>query len=126
MLRYMALSFILISPIFVYSEHKPDLAWMAPYKGVGNISCCSTLDCRPAVVALVPLPAQAGHVWVSVDGVVMEVPVKAVHESETTEAYWCYRADMQSEITMHDGRAHFSSPPVSLEKTRCVFYATGW
>jgi len=92
-----------------HAEHRPDLAWMTRYSSASGIGCCSELDCVPAPVAVVAFGQT--ETTVVIDGAVIVLPAKSVHQSENGETYWCYR----------DG----PEKPPNAVNTRCVFYAVG-
>ena len=96
---------LLLLATIAYASHG---GWMDAYRDADGIRCCGQLDCLPTHARV--LAQTADVATVEVDGLVVAIPAKALHASETNEDYWCARR---------------TDRPLSQDNIRCVFIAVG-
>lgn len=82
--------------------------WIDHYRSAANSLCCGERDCQPASIRILVFGPEM--VTAEINGVIVEVPARSVHQSEDQRAYWCANMVM--------------SPP-STANVRCLFWAIG-
>lgn len=95
----------LLAALLLLAQHG---AWQDNYVSANGMACCGRHDCQVARVAVQLW--EAIYVLVEVNGVAITLPALSVHMSEDNNGWWCSK----------DPEA-----PVSVENTRCVFFAVG-
>lgn len=127
-------------PSLGWSEHVPQLKWMAPYRAADGASCCGITDCFKAQVTLLSPPTEA---WVRVFITALEdwqhqqhwvntvviVPGRSIHRSEDAQAWYCSKAHFQTWNSLGEETNEVcyttNSYDVRSECVRCIFVNVG-
>ena len=85
-------------------------AWHDHYRGANGLPCCGQIDCKKTHARLIAQTATA--VTVEVEGVLVEIPAVALHQSEDTNDWLCRSTA-------------FEAIPLTGSTIRCLFIASG-
>ena len=109
----LALWAVLMDMAFCVGAGAEHLDWMRGYTNESGGECCHHADCLPVPLRLIA--QEPDRTTVEIQGVLVTLHPKAVHLSQETQTYWCYRGEL--------GRAGPPAVP-TREGTRCVFLAS--
>jgi hypothetical protein len=123
-----------------WSEHLPQLQWMAPYRAADGASCCGINDCFKAQVTLMSEPVNERvrvrvtsledwahrQFWIHAEVV---VPQSSIHRSQDEHSWYCSNRHFQTwnvfgETTNQICYTH-ESYEVRTECVRCIFLNVG-
>jgi hypothetical protein len=123
-----------------WSEHVPQLEWMAPYRAADGGSCCGITDCFRAQVTLLSEPTDEfvrvlvssvqdwdyRQVWVNT---VVIVPGRSIYRSEDAQSWYCSNTYFQTWTAAGEetNQACYTdeSYAVRTECVRCIFVNFG-
>jgi hypothetical protein len=123
-----------------WSEHVPQLKWMAPYRAADGGSCCGITDCLRAEVTLLSEPTEEmvqvlvsyledwyhRLFWVNT---VVIVPGRSIHLSEDAHGWYCYKTHFQTWNTAGEEKSQACTTDegynVTGECVRCLFVNVG-
>jgi hypothetical protein len=123
-----------------WSDHIPQLKWMAPYRAADGASCCGINDCFKAQVTLMSEPVNERvrvrvtsledwahrQFWINAEVI---VPQSSIHRSQDEHSWYCSNRHFQTwnvfgETTNQICYSH-ESYDVRTECVRCIFLNVG-
>ena len=123
-----------------WSEHIPQLKWMAPYRSADGASCCGINDCFKAQVTVMSEPVNERvrvlvtsledwahrQFWIHAEVI---VPLSSIHRSQDEHSWYCAKRHFQTwnifgEKTNRTCYTH-ESYEVRTECVRCIFLNVG-
>ena len=102
--------FLLLSFFWVlaHGDHTPATQWTREFKSADGVPCCNMgIDCREAPVRMLRVNGET--VTMEIDGEVVDLPEKSVHQSPTMHSAYCLR---------------FGIKPTA-DTVRCAFFVVG-